>query len=76
MVNHREPLLHAVLAGVGVILQPLELVCEALQDGRLVELPSGYQIPTRSLHVLYAPDRRIAPKLRSFLNFAVEVFGR
>ena len=35
MVDHGEPLLHAALAGLGVILQPLELVREALQDGGL-----------------------------------------
>jgi hypothetical protein len=28
------------------------------------------------MHILYAPDRRITPKLRSFINFAVVRFGR
>ncbi|CAD1796272.1 LysR family transcriptional regulator [Xanthomonas arboricola pv. juglandis] len=75
MVDHGEPLLCAALAELGVLLQPLELVREALADGRLIELLPDYRVPTRPLHVLYAPDRRITPKLRSFLDFAVEAFG-
>ncbi|PVZ43699.1 hypothetical protein N430_00171 [Pseudomonas sp. CC120222-01a] len=27
------------------------------------------------MHVLYAPDRRLTPKLRSFPDFAREAFG-
>ncbi|WP_140720682.1 MULTISPECIES: LysR family transcriptional regulator [Gammaproteobacteria] len=75
MVDHGEPLLCAALAGMGVMLQPLELVRKALADGRLVRLLPAYEVPSRPMHVLYAPDRRITPKLRSFLDFAVEAFG-
>jgi hypothetical protein len=28
------------------------------------------------MHILYAPDRRLTPKLRSFIDFAVGTFGR
>ncbi|PPT77563.1 LysR family transcriptional regulator [Xanthomonas arboricola pv. populi] len=75
MVDHGEPLLCAALAGIGILLQPLELVRDGLEDGRLVELLPDYKVPPRPLHLLYAPDRRVTPKLRSFLNFAVDAFG-
>lgn len=75
MADHNDPLLCIGLAGLGILLQPFELVREALNDGRLVELLPEYPVPTRPLHVLYAPDRRPTPKLRSFLDFAVEAFG-
>jgi DNA-binding transcriptional LysR family regulator len=75
MVDHGEPLLCAALAGMGIMLQPLELVREALVDGRLLRLLPKYEVPSRPMHVLYAPDRRMTPKLRSFLDFAVEAFG-
>ncbi|MGA3843946.1 LysR family transcriptional regulator [Ralstonia nicotianae] len=75
MVDHGEPLLCAALAGMGVLLQPLELVRSALADGSLVGVLSQYEPPTRPMHVLYAPDRRVTPKLRSFLDFAVLAFG-
>lgn len=76
MADHNDPLLCVGLAGLGILLQPLELVREALDDGRLVELLPEYPVPTRPLHVVYAPDRRPTPKLRSFLDFAVEAFGQ
>lgn len=75
VVDHDEPLLHAALAGMGIILQPLEIVRAALADGSLVRLLPDYEAPSRLMHVLYAPDRRITPKLRSFLDFSMEVFG-
>jgi len=75
MVDHGEPLLCAALEGLGVMLQPLELVRDALADGRLVEILPGYEAPSRPLHIVYAPDRRVTPKLRSFLDFAVAQFG-
>jgi DNA-binding transcriptional LysR family regulator len=75
MVDHGEPLLWAALAGLGVMLQPLEMVRDALDDGRLVRLLPSYEVPTRPLHVLHAPDRRVTPKLRSFVDFAVATFG-
>lgn len=75
MVDHGEPLLCAALAGLGIILQPVELVRKHLLSGELVHLLPEHQVPTRPLHILYAPDRRITPKLRSFLDFAIEAFG-
>jgi len=75
MVDHGEPLLHAALAGLGILLQPVELLQPALEDGRLVEVLPDHTAPTRPLHILYAPDRRMTPKLRSFIDFAVLAFG-
>jgi DNA-binding transcriptional LysR family regulator len=75
MVDHGEPLLCAALEGLGVMLQPLELVEDSLRDGRLIELLPGYTVPSRPLHILYAPTRRLTPKLRSFIDFAVASFG-
>ena len=75
VADHDEALLCAALAGMGVLLQPLEVVRAALTDGSLVRLCPDYEAPSRPMHVLYAPDRRITPKLRSFLDFSVEVFG-
>lgn len=70
-----EALRAAAVAGMGVLLQPQELVAEEIQAGRLVRLLPAYEPVARPLHALYAPDRRMTPKLRSFLDFAVERFG-
>ena len=70
-----EALRAAAIAGQGIVLQPLELLNEDVEAGRLVRLLPNYEPAARSLHVLYAPDRRMTPKLRSFLDFAVQKFG-
>jgi DNA-binding transcriptional LysR family regulator len=75
MADHGEPLLCAALAGLGILLQPEELVRQSLESGELVSLLPDYPPPSRPLHVLYAPDRRLTPKLRSFLDFAIAAFG-
>lgn len=75
VVDSGEALLQAALTGLGIILQPFELVRSSLEQGLLVPILPDYSVPTRSLHILYAPDRRITPKLRSFLDFASVEFG-
>jgi DNA-binding transcriptional LysR family regulator len=71
-----EAMLAVAIAGMGIMLQSLELVRAELDAGRLVRVLPAYSSPTRPVHILYAPDRRLTPKLRSFIDFAVATFGR
>ena len=75
MVDSGEALLMAARAGMGVLLQPAELVEPDIVAGRLVRVLPKYRAPDRPLHLLYAPDRQMTPKLRSFIEFAVAAFG-
>lgn len=75
MIDSGESLLAVALAGMGLLLQPRELVQSELDAGRLLEVLPEYKVPTRPMHILYAPDRRITPKLRSFIDFALAAFG-
>jgi DNA-binding transcriptional LysR family regulator len=75
IVNNGQALLNMALAGLGILLQPAALVQDEVKAGRLVRLLPDYVPLSRPLHVLYAPDRRITPKLRSFIDFAVARFG-
>lgn len=75
MINSGEGLLAAALGGMGVLMQPLELVEEALRRGQLQRILPEFQVPTRQLHVLYPQDRLMTPNLRTFLDFALEAFG-
>ncbi|EPC4024732.1 LysR family transcriptional regulator [Aeromonas salmonicida] len=75
MVDSGEALLMAARGGLGLFLQPEELVRDDLDAGRLIEVLPDFKVPTRPLHLLYAPDRRMTPKLRSFIDFAVSRFG-
>jgi DNA-binding transcriptional LysR family regulator len=76
MANHGEAMLAMAKAAMGIMLQPLELVRAEFDAGRLVRVLPAYSAPTRPMHILYAPDRRLTPKLRSFIDFAVATFGR
>ena len=71
-----EPLLAAGLAGLGVVFLPSEVVAPALKGGRLVELLPKFPAPPLPMHLLYGSDRRLTPKLRTFIDFAVEKFGK
>jgi DNA-binding transcriptional LysR family regulator len=75
MIDSGEALLMAARAGMGLLLQPTELIEPELAAGRLVRVLPKYRPPDRPLHLLYAPDRQMTPKLRSFIEFAVAAFG-
>ena len=75
MVDSGEALLVAARAGMGVLLQPAELVEPDIAAGRLVRVLPKYRAPDRPLHLLFAPDKQMTPKLRSFIEFAVAAFG-
>lgn len=74
-IDSGEALLVAARAGAGLLLQPAELVAPELAAGTLVRVLPKYKAPTRPLHLLYAPDRQMTPKLRSFVDFCVQAFG-
>jgi DNA-binding transcriptional LysR family regulator len=40
-----------------------------------VRILPGYEPPSRPMHILFAPDRKPTPKLRSFIDFVVATFG-
>lgn len=71
MVNQSEPLLNACLAGLGIILQPLELVRDALVSGALIEVMPNFPSISPPLNIVYHRDRQITPKIRSFLDFCI-----
>ncbi|MCX8657098.1 hypothetical protein J3U11_09810 [Gilliamella sp. B2840] len=58
------------------MLQPVEMVKAVIELGQLVPLLPKYPIPTHPMHVLYAADRRIPPKLGSFIDFCLQKFGQ
>jgi DNA-binding transcriptional LysR family regulator len=74
--NNGEALRMAALSGLGVIMQPRILLDDDLRAGRLVPLLPGYAPPARPMHLLTSADRSPPAKVRSFVDFVVERFGR
>jgi DNA-binding transcriptional LysR family regulator len=68
-------LLQAALAGFGLALLGEESVRSHLATGRLVRVLPNYETPPRPIHLLFHPDRRQTPKLKSFIEMVVEQLG-
>jgi DNA-binding transcriptional LysR family regulator len=76
LINSSSGLHRAALAGMGVVMLPDALVAQDLRDGHLVALLQDYQLPHRPMSLAYAQDRYRLPKLRSFVEFALEKWGK
>lgn len=74
-MDNGPALRQAALAGMGIALLPAVVVEDDIAAGRLCRLFPDYRLAERPLHLLYLPDRRGSPKLRSFVQFMVERFG-
>jgi DNA-binding transcriptional LysR family regulator len=44
--------------------------------GRLVQVLPDYDAPSRPVHLIYHPDRRQTPKLKSFIAAVVSELGQ
>jgi DNA-binding transcriptional LysR family regulator len=71
--NNGDVLREAALAGMGIILQPDFLVADALADGRLERLLPEWEIAPISIFAVYTSRNHLAPKVRSFIDYLVEV---
>jgi len=79
-VNDVPMIRAAALAGVGLALLPVWLIADELRDGRIERLLSDYELtPTGfdpGMYALFSPAPHMAPKMRVFLDFLAETFGR
>lgn len=73
--NSGQALRTAARAGLGVILQPLMLVGPDIASGHLVRLLPDWDLGARAVTLLYYRDRRMTPRLSSFIAFAMEAFS-
>lgn len=74
-INNGQALRVAALEGFGIIVQPCELLRDDLAAGRLVRVLSEYETPSLPVHILFSPDRRLTPKLRTFIDYVAAAFG-
>src|ERR1700704_861914 len=66
----------AALAGHGLVCLPTYFVGDALQSGRLVAGLDEYVAPPYTLRALYPHNRHLSAKVRVFIDFLAERFGR
>jgi DNA-binding transcriptional LysR family regulator len=71
-MNDANAILSAALNGFGVAFIAEDLARDALHSGRLARVLVEYETPTRPIHLIYHPDRRQTPKLKSFIAAVIE----
>ncbi len=76
LINSSAGLHQAARTGMGVVMLPDALVEQDLRDGKLVALMPDFQLPSRPMSLLYAQDRYRLPKLRRFVDFAMQMWGK
>jgi DNA-binding transcriptional LysR family regulator len=74
--NNGLALRTAALQGIGIIMQPEALLRDEVAAGRLERLLVDYELEHRPMHLVVASNRKMTPKLKSFIEFVVEHFGR
>ncbi len=75
-VNESNAHLAAVLAGLGIGESARFMAAPHLAAGELVELMPDWTRPPVPVHVVYPPNRHLSAKVRVFVEWAAEVFGR
>ncbi|PJE39124.1 MAG: LysR family transcriptional regulator [Pseudomonas sp.] len=70
--NESMVLLEAVLADIGISLQPRYSVGAHLRSGALVQLLPDYEPQQLGIHALYGTRRQMPPALRALLDFLIK----
>jgi len=74
--NNAEALTPALLAGLGVALQPAFLVWHELQTGALEVVMQDWQVEPITLHILTPPGRNRPARVQAFIEHLVQSFSR
>jgi len=76
IINSTPALRQAALSGMGVTMLPDVLIQQDLAAGKLVPLLQEYRPPSRLMFLVYAQDRYRLPKVRHFVERALEAWGK
>ncbi|MDQ1094813.1 DNA-binding transcriptional LysR family regulator [Xanthomonas sacchari] len=71
--NCGDVLREAAIAGMGITVQPDFMAEAALEDGRLVRVLPDHELGPIGVYAVYASRSHLAPKVRSFIDYLVEV---
>ena len=71
-----EAICDATLAGMGLARLGAHHVLPFLEDGRLVQVLEQHSMHAGSIHVYYAHYNLTPPKVRAFVDFLAEQFGK
>jgi DNA-binding transcriptional LysR family regulator len=69
-INDAQACIDAAERGKGVTIALSYMVTDAIQDGRLVPVLTAFTPPPVPVNFIYAQRRIVAPKVRTFIDFA------
>lgn len=72
--NSGEALVAAAAAGLGIVQVAEYYARPRLKSGKLIEILADYKTEGYDISVVFPQQKRIAPKLRVFVDFLVELF--
>jgi DNA-binding transcriptional LysR family regulator len=75
-VNDGNAYVAAGLAGLGIATAPRFMVAEHLASGALIPVLRDWSIDPIPLYVVYPPNRHLSTRLRIFVDWVAELFGR
>lgn len=73
--NNGDALLEAARAGAGIVDLPTFYTCDDIRAARLITVLPGWTPPKLALYAVYAPNRHLSLKVRSFIDFFAARFG-
>lgn len=74
-VTGTESFRDGVLLDLGLGQMPVFHIAQDLAEGRLVRVLDGYALPPAPVSVLYPRNRQLSPRVRLFIDWAVERFA-
>lgn len=75
-VNDGDAYVASGLQGFGLIQPPRFMVQQHLQSGALREVLPQWRPSSMPISVVYPHNRHLSPKVRAFVDWAAELFGR
>jgi len=75
-VNNSEAMREAMLQGLGIGRLPTFIAAPDIKQGRLEALFEDYEMPSKSIHAVFAERQFLPAKVRVFIDFAVEHFAQ
>ena len=75
-INNGIVLAEAAVAGHGILVTPSFYVAPLLRSGRLKQVLASYKVKEIGIHAVYPQRGHVPPKVRAFVDFLVQRFGR
>jgi DNA-binding transcriptional LysR family regulator len=74
--NNADALMPALLAGLGLAVQPDFVVSQALEDGRLEVVMPGWGAPPIALHLVMPPGGPRPARVEALADFLAQRLSR